>query len=191
MRTMMNLTKVTCGMSVLDLGGTPSIWNNPEIPSLHITIFNLPGITGRAESSSHDLQFIQGDACAVKGISDRTFDLVFSNSVIEHVGNLERRAAFAREVRRLGKSYWVQTPSRWFPIEAHTGMPFWWIYPNVLRTFLINRWRKKLPAWTDMIEGTTVLSRSEMEMLFPEATIIVERLFAVPKSYVAFYKSTC
>jgi hypothetical protein len=113
-------------------------------------------------------------------------DFVFSNSVIEHVGGAERRAQFAREVRRIGRSYWVQTPSIWFPIEAHSGMPLWWCYPKGMRNWILRRWREKLPAWTDMIEGTTVVKRAELQRLFPDAKIKVERVLGVPKSYIAF-----
>jgi len=58
---------------------------------------------------------------------DGEFDLVFSNSVIEHVGDFERMRQFVHEARRVAKSYWIQTPSKWFPIEPHCGMPFWWL----------------------------------------------------------------
>lgn len=133
-------------------------------------------------ASHHKIRYIDGDACAVEGFAERSFDIVFSNSVIEHVGPADKQAEFAREVRRLGHSYWVQTPSKWFPIEAHCGMPFWWFYPASVRRYAIERWRKKLPAWTEMVEGTTVLTKSDLQGLFPEATILVETSFGMPKS---------
>ena len=63
----------------------------------------------------HTFHVIEGDACSVEQFGDRSFDLVFSNSVIEHVGPPAKQAEFAHEVLRLGRSYWVQTPSKWFP----------------------------------------------------------------------------
>jgi hypothetical protein len=95
-------------------------------------------------------------------------------------------AQFAGEVRRLGRSYWVQTPAKIFPIEAHCGMPFWWYYPEFLRNYFLTRWRGKLPAWTEMVEGTRVLQRKQLEELFPEAEVYVERFFGITKSYAAF-----
>ncbi len=74
-----------------------------------------------------------------------------------------------------------------FPIEAHCGMPFWWLYPESLRQYFISRWRRKLPAWTEMIEGTRVLGTNQLQALFPNATVTTERLLGVPKSYVACY----
>lgn len=185
MSTYASVMRIKEGMSVLDLGGQPMIWDTVPEP-LNLTILNLPGIVMADHVSHHRIQYIEGDACLVEGYEDRTFDTVFSNSVIEHVGPINKQVEFAREVRRLGKSYWVQTPSKWFPIEAHCGMPFWWFYPVRLRRYLMERWRKKLPAWTQMVEGTTVLTKKDLTRLFPEATIWVEKRFGIPKSYVAY-----
>lgn len=177
---------VHAGVSVLDLGGQPSIWGN-VLPKLRITILNLPGAVNVSAATHHEISYIEGDACGVHQYDDAAdFDIVFSNSVIEHVGNEAKRRAFAGEVRRLGKAYWVQTPSKYFPIEAHCGMPFWWFYPATVRQAFIERWRKKLPAWVKMVEGTDVVTKSELRKLFPDAQIFTERVFGIPKSYVAF-----
>jgi SAM-dependent methyltransferase len=171
--------------TVLDLGGQPMIWSSVT-PKLNITILNLPGIAHQQYTSHHNITYVEGDACNVVGYESKSFDIVFSNSVIEHVGDGIKQAEFAREVVRLGRSYWVQTPSRHFPIEAHSGMPFWWLYPERLRQYFIARWRRKLPAWTEMVEGTRVLDLSRLRVLFPDATMKTERLLAIPKSYVAY-----
>ena len=173
--------------SVLDLGGQPMIWDGVSSP-VNLTILNRPGIAAVGYPSHHHITYVTGDACDVCEFGAKSFETVFSNSVIEHVGSADKRAAFAREVRRLGKSYWIQTPSKWFPIEAHCGMPFWWFYPERVRRYFIERWRRKLPAWTEMVEETTVLSTAELRRLFPEATILVERYLGAPKSYVAYYR---
>jgi hypothetical protein len=78
----------------------------------------------------------------------------------------------------------VQTPSRYFPIEAHCGMPGWWAYPEWLREHFKAGWREKLPEWTRMIDGTRVLSRKRLMELFPGATVRTERLMAFAKSYI-------
>lgn len=186
MRSYTALMGVREGMCILDLGGTTAIWGNVSQP-LNLTILNLPGSFRADASSHHTIRYVEGDACRVHELPERSFDSIFSNSVIEHVGPAERRAAFASEARRLGKSYWVQTPSKWFPIEAHCGMPFWWFYPARLRRYFTGRWRDKLPDWTHMVEETTVLEKTEMQRLFPEATILTETSFGIPKSYIAYY----
>ena len=64
-----------------------------------------------------------GDGCALK-FPDKSYDIAFSNSVIEHVGSWERQQAFAKDIRRVGKAIWVQTPARECLIEPHYLAPF-------------------------------------------------------------------
>lgn len=170
-------------LRILDLGGQPKLWQWVERP-LDITLLNLPGNGERVETSHHRLTYVDGDACDVRGFGDRSFDIVFSNSVIEHVGPPERQQAFAREAQRLGKRYWVQTPSKYFPIEAHCGMPGWWFYPAWLQSYFLRGWRKKMPSWTDMVEGTRVLEKDWLGSLFPAGRIRTERILGFPKSYI-------
>ena len=173
---------------ILDLGGQAGIWDHVEIRQ-DITILNLSGVSDTSLKTHHDVRYVEGDACNVTEFGDREFEILFSNSVIEHVGPEERMKEFAREVRRLGQAYWVQTPSKWFPIEAHCGMPFWWFYPERLRRHYLKRWAVKLPAWTKMVEGTQVLTRRQLKQLFPDAEISTERLFGIPKSYTAYRRA--
>lgn len=176
---------VTPAARILDLGGRPEIWNFVLQP-LDITILNLPGEVERDVLTHHNIRFVEGDACDAPEFQDKEFDVVFSNSVIEHVGAEDRQAAFAATVKRLGRRYWVQTPAKWFPVEAHTGVPFWWLYPDPMREALLRRWHKKLPAWADSMAGTRVLSRERLTSLFPGATCYVESVAGIPKSYAVF-----
>jgi SAM-dependent methyltransferase len=181
---LLELLELEPGSRVLDLGGTTSIWQHVSTP-LEITIVNLPGVDVTEDvSSHHTFTFIEGDATRLD-FSNYSFDLVFSNSVIEHVGLEEKRTAFAHEVRRLAPRYYIQTPSIYFPLEPHTGIPFWWGMPNALRQRFIRRWKKKLPAWTAMIEGTCVIRKKEFSSYFPDADVRTERFMGCPKSYIA------
>ena len=72
---------------------------------------------------------------------------------------------------------------------SHCGMPFWWFYPAALRRFFLSRWRGRLPAWTKMVEETRVLTRAQLERLFPEAEVYVERFLGIPKSYALFVRA--
>jgi hypothetical protein len=170
---------------VLDLGGTPSLWAYVKQP-LAVTILNLPGNADESVATHHKVTFFYGDACETLPWADRAFDVVFSDSVIEHVGPEDRQAAFAENIKRLGRSYYVQTPAPWFPIEAHTGMPFWWFYPELVRRRILAHWRETLPAWADSMAGTRVLTRRRMRELFPGAELQTETLAGIPKSYTAF-----
>lgn len=188
MQAFLERTALEPSARILDLGGLPWLWDTVE--TVHeITFLNLSGTKRFKEPTHHDARFVEGDACHVDQFEDGHFDMVFSNSVIEHVGPKPRMEDFAREVRRLGRSYWVQTPAKCFPIEAHTGMPFWWFYPQWLRDFFIDRFEQKLPGWTEMVKGTRFLTRKQLSDLFPEAEIYTERFMGIPKSYSAYKAS--
>ncbi len=60
--------------------------------------------------------------------SENAFDIVYSNAVIEHVGNRERQLAFLQEMYRVGKRGYVTTPNHFFPIEVHTRIPLLHIF---------------------------------------------------------------
>ncbi len=93
---------------------------------------------------------VVGDACALPW-NDKHFDIVYSNAVIEHVGDFERQKKMAAEIMRTGKRWFVTTPNRWYPFEFHLRLPFitWlpgrsyaWIgtivrYDHVRRKFVI------------------------------------------------------
>ena len=174
------------GERIIDLGGAAAFWSTSPV-ALNITLVNLPGSGFEHDSDPrHTFELVEADACDLHFVADNEFDIAVSNSVIEHVGPPDQQAALAREARRVAPRYWVQTPSIWFPIEAHSFMPFWWFYPPPARRFFIELWRKKTPARARMIETTTVLLRRDFQNLFPDGKIWTERYMGVAKSYVAY-----
>lgn len=188
-RGMLSMLKLQAGSRVIDLGGTSSIWAHIDLP-LNITIVNLPGAeVDVVKVPQHQVRFVAGDATNLD-FPDASFDAAFSNSVIEHVGGLEKRRDFAREVRRLAPRYCIQTPSVYFPLEAHTGIPFWWILPTWVRELLHRRWEKNLPGWNEMVRSTTCVRKSELRELFPDAEITTERFLGIPKSYSVWKRSS-
>ncbi len=65
---------------------------------------------------------------------DQSFDLVFCNAVVEHVGSRDKQRAFVQEVLRLGKAVFLTTPNRWYPVELHTVTPLLhWLPASVYR----------------------------------------------------------
>jgi hypothetical protein len=176
------------GTEIIDLGGQPQIWD--FVPDqLNITIVNLPGIAEYNYQSSHNIQYIEGDACNLNMFKDKEFEVAFSNSVIEHVGDEIKVESFAIEAQRVARKVWIQTPSKYFPLEPHTGMPFWWYYPSSLKNLLLNRWSKKLPEWTESIRGTRYITKNQLVELFPDCQIYTERFLGIPKSYIVYNKN--
>lgn len=173
------------GARVIDLGGTADIWRHVDVP-LEITVLNRPEYLRRDEAGEHRFEFVEGDALNVEQFADNSFEVVFSNSVIEHVGEREQQMAFAHEVRRLAPHYWVQTPCKWFPLEPHCGLPFWWSYPQPLRDWFVSRWSRTMPGFAQMVSEIRPLAKGWMRTLFPEAEMYTERFAGLPKSYSSF-----
>ena len=126
-------------------------------------------------------------ACDAKRLcfTESEFDIVFSNSVIEHVDD---HKMVADEIRRVGRAYWVQTPNFYFPIEPHTFIPFLQFFPLKVRPYLVQYFApKERRGLKREILGIQLLKRRELEMLFPEAQIWEEKMFGMTKSFVALY----
>src|SRR5262249_17986733 len=156
---------------------------------LHITLLNLPG----AQVPSDRVTSVEGDARDLSRWPDKSFDVVFSNSVIEHVGELADQEQMAQEIRRVSQRYFVQTPNRYFPIEPHFHVPGFQLMPLSVRASLLQRfnlgWVARRPdalAARTMVESVRLLDERTLRKLFPEAHIYSERLLGWTKSFVAY-----
>jgi SAM-dependent methyltransferase len=112
------------------------------------------------------LRYVQGDACALP-FGDGEFDIVFSNAVVEHVGGRDRQHALVSEALRVGRSVFVTTPNRWFPIEVHTRLPLVHWLPDALS----HRIYRKLGK--DFATENRLLSKRELAGLFPGRVRVV------------------
>jgi SAM-dependent methyltransferase len=175
--------------SVIDLGGTAKWWKDMNVRTRRITIINLDD-THKDEVLAAGYQFSAANACKLPYASG-SFDLAFSNSVIEHVGQWEDQVAFAREMLRCGKQVYMQTPNKWFPVEPHLialfihWLPFG-IQRRLVPWFSIWAWvtRPDQKTIDDVIKGLKLLSRSEVEKLFPGCEIRSERVLGLTKSFI-------
>jgi SAM-dependent methyltransferase len=174
------------GATVLDLGGTPELWGLLD-HRLDVTLLNTDEVRGWGcrPPQANRFHVVAGDACDLERFGNGSFDVVFSNSLIEHLGGDERLLRFAREVRRVGRSYWVQTPSWLFPIEAHTGLPLYWLYPTPVRGAIARRLDGRYQSfpWYCAMADTRSLSLSELRALFPDASLFTERVAGFTKSW--------
>jgi hypothetical protein len=163
------------GDRVLDVGGLPFNWSllpsNPQLVMLNLA---LPA-TGEPGPPA---TWVIGDGRRLP-FRDGAFDLVYSNAVIEHVGDLESQRRFADECRRVGLGYYVQTPNRRFPIEVHLMRPFIHWLPRRVQEATLRR-RKR---W--FLREIRLLDRGEMRMLFADAEIWNERVLGLSKSIIA------
>ena len=121
-----------------------------------------------------------------------SFDVVFSNSVIEHVGGYENQRQMANEIRRVGRRFFVQTPNKRFPLEPHFLFPWFQYLPLATRAWLVNRfdvgWYKRIPdavAARAEVESIQLLTKGRLSALFPGARVHEEKLAGLTKSFVA------
>jgi SAM-dependent methyltransferase len=183
---------LTAGMRVLDVGGTIEIWRMaPVMP--RVVLLNQAFWPYQREGAEG---VILGDGLTLP-FADQSFDLVFSNSVIEHVGDARAQARFAAEIARVGKQYWVQTPNRCFPVEQHMWTPFVHWLPRNWQRHVVKRfsiWRlttRHNAAERDFylnhyLETIRLLSAPELGALFPGAAIVRERSLGWTKSLIAW-----
>jgi hypothetical protein len=177
-------------MSVIDLGGTAQAWQRAPVRPAALQIVNL-----EPEPESNLPGWVRADvadACDLPArIRSGSYDLVFSNSVIEHVGGWAQRQRFAAAVRALAVRHWVQTPYRYFPVEPHWLFPGFQFLPLAARAKISRRWplAHSLPSNQEeavrQALGVELLSRTEMTLLFPGSVIGVERMGGLVKSLIA------
>ncbi|MGH8012464.1 MAG: methyltransferase type 11, partial [Candidatus Binataceae bacterium] len=122
---------------------------------------------------------------------DRAFEVVFSNSLIEHIGTWEEQRQFAVEIRRLAECYFLQTPNRWFPIEPHCLAPLVQFVPKRVRPW-VAAWLTPagwlVPSRQQFqreMQRVRLLTAKEMRELFPEARIVREKFLGMTKSLIA------
>jgi hypothetical protein len=176
---------------ILDIGGTESYWKTMDfvsrehvtvvllnIQAVHVALPNCVGVTGDARNLCYE---------------DKSFDVIFSNSVIEHVGNYSDQARMAEEICRVGKRYFVQTPNRYFPIEPHFLFPFFQFLPIEMRIWLLMNfnlgWFAKMTdeiKARQTVESIRLLGMGEFTRLFPGAKLYKERILGLTKSLIVY-----
>jgi hypothetical protein len=185
-------------MSVIDLGGRASSWLDAPVRPKHVHIVNLEGETGLESAELPPWAEVDyGDACNLPAaILGRTYDLVFCNSVLEHVGGHERRLRLADAVHKLAPSHWVQTPYRYFPVEPHWLFPFLQFLTMGLRARVAAAWplahTKPGSAAQAMseVQWTELIGVAELRAYFPGSRILRERALGITKSIVAVADGT-
>lgn len=183
--------KITEQTRVLDLGGGVYFWElarSEGLPVPQVTVFNIrPG----PAKLLPEVKWLQGDARST-GLGESSFDVVFSNSLVEHLFDWNSQVRFASEVKRLAPNYFVQTPNKWFFVEPHFVTPFIHWVPASVRRVLGPR--ATLWGWVDgatrvrynqMLREIRLLGVREMHTLFPDARIVGEKWMGMTKSIVA------
>jgi hypothetical protein len=178
---------------ILDVGGTEAYWENMDFTSagnIHITLLNLEAVPVK----NNNFSSVKGDATDLSVYPDKHFDIVFSNSVIEHLFNKEAQKKMAKEIRRVGKCYYVQTPNYWFPMEPHWMFPFFQFLPFGVRVFLtknfnLGYYKKSVTteAARERVEEVKLLTERELKELFPDGKVYREIFMGLKKSITMYH----
>ena len=178
MHALADAMALTPSTTVLDIGGTAGNWSLLDLRP-RVTLLNL--VAGDVHADGTKLPF-----------RDDSFDIAFSNSTIEHVGDLAAQREFAHEVSRISRAYFVQTPNRYFPVEPHYMTPLVQFLPRglfrrVARNFTV--WglitRPDAATIDAAVRSIDLITPSRMRALFPDAEIRTERWLGLAKSLIA------
>lgn len=177
---------------ILDVGGTEYYWRIAgdmfDQAPVTVDLMNLE----KTDTSAPWCTSLEGNACDLDHIAPGTYDLVHSNSVIEHVGQWQQMADMAGHIRRIAPNYYVQTPYFWFPYEPHFRFAaFHWL-PETIRYKLLMRFnlgfggkRKTVGDAMLAIQSSNMLDQTQFTTLFPDAELKHERFFGLTKSLMA------
>ncbi len=178
-------------LNILDVGGTQEFWEKVGFikPDISIVLYNLTQV----DTPYPQMKSMAGDARNMQEFKDKEFDVLFSNSVIEHVGTYQQQRQMAEEVQRVGKRYCVQTPNRFFPIEPHVLLPFFQFLPFGVKVFILANFRTPW-GWKlankqeaiDYVHEIRLLTEKELRILFPGAKIYKEQILGLCKSFTVY-----
>lgn len=180
-------------VNILDLGGTAAFWEaHRDLLKVEVKVTLLNQVF-ETRSELPWITHVEGDGRWMTMFPDRAFDVCFSNSVIEHLGTLYDQIYMAREIRRVARGYFVQTPNKWFPLEPHFMFPFWQFLPAWLRARLLMRSDIGCVGQVQdyllakaTVESIRLLTAREMRWLFPDGEMLREKVGPLTKSLVAW-----
>lgn len=176
-------------VKILDVGGTQSFWENRGLvnqPGIHITILNVY----KEPADYPNMESTVGTGADLSRYKDNEFDITFSNSVIEHLETWDEKRSMAEEMKRVGKSYYIQTPNKYFPLECHFLVPFFQFLPLRLKYLLLTRTRvskgKVLNRKEALkyIKEIQLLSKRDLKKLFPGDSFLKEKFLGFNKSFI-------
>ncbi|MBN2547602.1 MAG: class I SAM-dependent methyltransferase [Anaerolineales bacterium] len=182
--------ELPCPVRILDVGGEQRFWEMMGLvntPDYQVVLLNIVP----QQVSWPNFRALTGDATDLSRFADHSFDVAFSNSVIEHLGSYPNQQRMAEEIRRVGQAYYVQTPNLFFPLEPHFLVPLFQFFPFRLQVALLQRfnlgWYHRMPSREQAeahIRSHRLLRRTELQALFPDGKLYLEKVCGLTKSFI-------
>jgi SAM-dependent methyltransferase len=119
---------------------------------------------------------------------DNEFDWVFSNAVIEHVGDDDAQLHFLNEMLRVARRVFFTTPNKYFPVESHTNVILMhWVDP------VFYSWCERNGTNYDR-ESLRLLTRKKLENLICRSQardyqIVCNRVATIPLTFTVVCRS--
>jgi len=182
---------------ICDLGGSRHFWQESklDVDPAKVVILNisLDEVDAYGDNSSQQIPTILYDGHTIP-FPDRSYDLLVCNSLLEHVAPSDREG-LCKEMRRVAKRIYLQTPAFEFPIEPHFVIPFVHWLPRqfgriVARMGLWNLLgRPSKPVFDSYFDDTQLLTQQEVSRLFPGVPVLAEKFVGLAKSYCVFWEA--
>ncbi len=183
-------------MRVLDVGAeaNPNGDRGLQLIDSYKWKFNLTALNlshehvARIKKHYPQVDAVVADACKLPW-PDNYFDIVYSNAVIEHVGDFVRQKQMASEIMRVGKRWFVSTPNRWYPFEFHLRLPFvTWLggdaYLHAARLVRYNHVRRRY-TFNNSKADFRLMDANEMKLCFPGCRIVKQRITFMAETLIA------
>jgi hypothetical protein len=190
-------------IKVIDLGGTVPFWQAWNITAqdkLHLTLVNdhVADAENDVESQTPFIVNRRADVLTLTKDDFRSFDLIFSNSMIEHLSSRHAQGELAGRIGSSGVPYFIQVPNKYAPVDPHIPrpyLPFFGAYPKPVQARIITLksfggdGRKPASleeAYESFLNYYNPLGIRDMRELFPGAKVEFERAFGAPMSILAY-----
>jgi hypothetical protein len=195
MRLFFDIFKICKPIKILDVGGTPSLWEwyatEDSIMHMSITLLNLR-CYGTSSSRGIKYKYMIGNALCLP-FKNKSFDIVFSNSLIDHLYTFDNQKIFASEVMRVGKGYFIQTWNKKFPYEPHYLTPFIHFAPKTLQKRAIRYLtlygliaKPSQELINDLVDQIIPSTKLEIRTLFPNAYLIENKVLGITKDFIVY-----
>jgi hypothetical protein len=189
---------------IIDLGGTVSMWERwglDKEAGLRIDLVNsFPiDVNGRdLVPATSNFRKVNADVASLRPDDYRQYDLVFSNSMLEHLTSRDLQRSVAQAILTSGRPFFIQVPNKHSLIDphfAHPLAPFFAAWPRSLQARALSLSALGSGSKASSVEHAerrlayyNPISKRDLVELFSAGspTLAIERTLGVPISIVVW-----